>query len=128
MLSNNLDPEFYGKFEVTNDETYVMMRLRQTHDLWHVLTGFSTEVQDELGLQAFMFAQTRAPLASILIGAAIFRAGITNHPLTATVFERVAYGWRLGSEAKSIFALDWEAHWQTPLETLRQMYDLKVMS
>tara|TARA_B110001454_G_scaffold219099_1_gene249914 strand:- start:18279 stop:18971 length:693 start_codon:yes stop_codon:yes gene_type:complete len=128
MLRNKLDPEFYGKLNVSNDETYVMMRLRQTHDLWHVLAGFTTEVQDELGLQAFMFAQTRAPLASILIGGAFLKAGLTNHPLTALVYERVSYGWKLGNDAQSIFALDWEANWATPLTTLRAQYGLNVPS
>lgn len=124
MLSNNLDPEFYGTITVTNDESYIMMRLRQTHDLWHVFAGLSTSVQDELALQAFMFAQTGAPLAPLLMGGALFRLGLTNDPRMYEAFERIQYGWNLGKRTKSIFALDWEANWNTPLHDLRAQYGL----
>jgi ubiquinone biosynthesis protein Coq4 len=38
-----------------DDTSYLLLRLRQTHDLWHVVTGFSTNVPGELGLKAFVY-------------------------------------------------------------------------
>lgn len=124
MLSNNLDPEFYGRVVVTNDESYIIMRLRQTHDLWHVILGFTTSVEDEIALQAFMFAQTYTPFANIVIGGAIFRVGFTNNPEAPLVFDSVSKGWLLGKNTKSIFSLNWEENWNTPLEQLRADYGI----
>ncbi len=125
MLSHNLDPYFYNHVQITNDESYIMMRLRQTHDLWHVITGLSTSFQDELALQAFMFAQTGAPLSTLLIGGALFRMGFTNDPQVYSAFERINDGWQLGKSTKPLFSLDWEANWNTPLESLRAEYGIK---
>ena len=39
------------------DAEYVRAHLLEVHDIWHVLTGFGTQVAGELGLQAFSLAQ-----------------------------------------------------------------------
>ena len=40
---------------------YLAQRLRQTHDIWHVVTGYQADVPGEVLLQAFTFAQLRGP-------------------------------------------------------------------
>jgi len=125
MISNKLDPNFYKTFEITNDSIMAIMRLRQTHDLWHVLTGFSTAVQDELGLQAFMHAQTAAPLSPLLIAGGLLRASFRQRQMAAPILDCVAIGWIMGKKAKPLFPLDWEANWQTPLEDLRRQYNVE---
>ncbi len=124
MIQNNLDPNFYNFLPVTNDESYIVMRMRQTHDLWHVLTGYSTEVEDELALQAFTYAQTAVPLAILLLGTALFRVGFTNYSGATSIYNAVADAWQRGKKAKPLFAIDWEAQWDTPIAKLRQDYDL----
>lgn len=128
MLSNNLDPNFYGPMESLGAGTKFLSRIRQTHDLWHVLSGFSTSVQDELGLQAFIHSQVRSPLPLVLIGAAFLKAGLTKNPFTHVVFDRIVLGWKTGWEAKNIYALDWDANWTTPIDELRARYDLKAVT
>ena len=124
MIQNNLDPNFYNFLPVTSDESYIVMRMRQTHDLWHVLTGYSTEVEDELALQAFTYAQTAVPLAILLLGTALFRVGFTNYQGATTIYGGIAEAWQRGKKAKPLFAIDWEAHWATPIEQLRNDYGL----
>jgi ubiquinone biosynthesis protein Coq4 len=128
MIRNHLDPNFYKTFEITNDAIMTIMRLRQTHDLWHVMTGFSTSVQDELGLQAFTYAQTASPLSPLLIGGGLLRAGFKNRQLTAPILESVAKGWAMGKKARPLFPLDWEANWKTPLTELRRDYGIDTSS
>ena len=128
MISNNLDPKFYGEMEALGNGTKFLTRLRQTHDLWHVISGFSTSVQDELGLQAFMHSQVRSPFSLVIIGAAFIKAGLNNNPFTHILFERVVLGWKTGLEAKNIYALDWDANWSTPIDELRKRYDLKAVT
>src|SRR6185312_7711782 len=45
---------------------YVPLRLRQTHDLWHLLTGYAPDTCGEFMLSAFIFAQVGAP-SSLLV-------------------------------------------------------------
>lgn len=124
MTVNGLDPNFYNFLPVTNDESYIVMRMRQTHDLWHVLTGYSTDVEDELALQAFTYAQTAVPLAILLLGAALFRVGFTNYSGATSIYNAITNAWQRGQKAKPLFAIDWEAHWGTPIEKLRFDYGL----
>ncbi len=120
MIGRGLSPDFYKHIKVTNAQTFSMMRLRQTHDLWHVITGFDTSVTGEIGLQAFYYAQLRTPLAPILIGGSLLTASIKNRASLVKIFESIVSGWQLGIRAKCLFAVDWEANWQTPLKQFQQ--------
>ena len=122
MLSLGLDPEFYKNIPIVDNVTLGMMRLRQTHDLWHVMTGFDTSVPGELGLQAFMMAQTASPLAPLLIGGRLLTTVIKDPKEVPLILDSVARGWLLGKNSKPIFAIDWEKHWETPLLDLQIEY------
>ena len=63
MIRMNLDPkDILVPENVGSDFDYVRAHLRETHDVWHPVTGFDTDVAGELGLQAFYLAQFQAPL------------------------------------------------------------------
>lgn len=126
MISLNLDPNFYREIEIKNDVTYVMMRMRQTHDLWHVMTGFNTTVPGEIGLQAFMAAQTSLPLAPVLIGGSLFQAAVKKNELLDPIMENLITGWKMGKKAKLIFGLDWEANWSVSLTEIRHRYGIET--
>jgi ubiquinone biosynthesis protein Coq4 len=100
--------------------------MRQTHDLWHVLTGFDTSIPGEIGLQAFQAAQTRAPLSPILMGGALLRAGTDRTEMMEPLMEQITKGWQCGIKARSLFSLDWEANWSTPLTQLRKDYQIEI--
>jgi ubiquinone biosynthesis protein COQ4 len=53
MDRNGLDPASIPTLPDDDEGKYVRAHLYETHDLWHVATGFSTDVAGELGLQAF---------------------------------------------------------------------------
>lgn len=53
---------------IRSDTDYITHRLRETHDIVHVLTGFGTDPVGEIGLQAFNLAQNRSPMAALLWG------------------------------------------------------------
>ena len=60
---NGITPDAFATLPDVGDPraAYVMLRMRQTHDLWHVLTGYAPDVRGEVLLQAFTYGQTRAP-------------------------------------------------------------------
>ncbi len=74
LISLNFDPNFYRSIQVNSDTDYLLLRLRQTHDIWHIVTGFGVDVTGELQLKAFELSQTRRPLAIVLLLGGLFGA------------------------------------------------------
>jgi len=64
--SMGFDPDYYRKIDVQNDTDYVMMRIRQTHDIWHVVTGFDTHPLGEIAIKAVELSQTHRPMAAAI--------------------------------------------------------------
>ncbi len=56
------------------DEAYIERRLRDTHDLWHVVTGYDGDLLGEGALLAFTFAQTWNAGVGVLISAGLLVA------------------------------------------------------
>lgn len=111
-----LDPDLFqpppGLPEIP---AYVAQRVRQTHDLWHVVTGYDTDVAGELALQGFTFAQLRMPsaLAIALLGSARF--GLADRHIPVLVLE----GYQRGRRAAYLPTFRFEHHWTKPLPALR---------
>src|SRR3989344_4649119 len=57
MTTRGLSPDFYPPIPIVSKAKYYRLHLYQTHDLWHVVTGFQANPAGELGLQAFYYAQ-----------------------------------------------------------------------
>ncbi|HEY9828215.1 MAG TPA: Coq4 family protein [Stenomitos sp.] len=45
MLHEKLDPNFYRNIEIEDDYSYLALRIRQTYDIWHIVTGFGTDLR-----------------------------------------------------------------------------------
>jgi len=95
---------------------YLAKRIRQSHDLWHVVTGFSSDVPDEIGLQAFTYAQMRVPSAMLLTVFGLLRWG----PIRPSTVAKVWRGARLGRDSTYLPTVRWEDHWERPLDELRE--------
>jgi ubiquinone biosynthesis protein Coq4 len=112
----------YGDNEV---ERY-RQHLASTHDLWHVLTGFETDVPGELGLQAFYLAQLRTPLALVVIAAMMLRGLRYTDTDVSTCMDEITRGWHMGKAARPLFGVDWAALWSMPLADVRARLDLVI--
>ncbi len=113
------DPGFYRSLEVEDDITYVLLRIRQTHDIWHIVTGFSVDVAGEIGLKAFELAQTRRTLAGILTAGGLIQCLFQAPQELDKLLEHIAVGYRMGATAKPFLAQKWEQHWEKPLAEWR---------
>lgn len=127
ISSSGFDPGFYRKIDVVDDETCLLFRLRQTHDIWHVVTGMSVDVPGELGLKAFELAQTRRPLAGVLIAGGFLNILLNQPDLLDRLLDRIASGYRMGAKAKPLLAQKWEEHWNKPLSEWRSELGIEPM-
>jgi ubiquinone biosynthesis protein COQ4 len=104
--------------------SYVVQRMRQTHDLWHVVTGCETDPAGEIALQAFTFSQTRSPGSAFL---AVFGAlRRVREQRDAGVVRDVVALYRAGRRAARLPTFAWEDHWATPLAEVRAKLGLPI--
>jgi ubiquinone biosynthesis protein COQ4 len=128
ISTSGFDPAFYRSMSIEDDTSYLLLRLRQTHDIWHVVTGFSTDVPGELGLKAFELAQTRRTMAGILIAGGFLKCLLQTPAELDVLLDRIARGYRMGTHAKPLLAQKWEQHWDKPLAQWRSELGLAANS
>ena len=101
-------------------EAYMVKRLRQTHDLWHVLTGYEPTPAGEITLLSFTYAQVGAPSLRLISIAGAIR-GFLNEP---TIFSTIYRSYRRGQAARYMGNVEWESLWTTPLADVRRQLNL----
>lgn len=97
--------------------------LQGTHDLWHVLTGFDTDLDGEVGLQAFYLAQLNTPLSLIVLSASMLGA-LRKGRNAAGFMDAITRGWGMGKTARPLFGVDWASLWSTPVAEVRARFGL----
>lgn len=95
---------------------YVAQRLRQTHDIWHVLTGYLPDVPGEVALQGFTYAQLGAPSAALIAGLGALRWA----PSRPDIVPMTRDGYRRGKQAAFLAPVRWEALFERQLEEVRR--------
>lgn len=107
--------DLYEGISIKSDASYVEARLSQTHDIWHIITGFKTTVADEIGLQAFHLPQFPYPLAVALLSSSMMSTMLFSPEELPKLLESIRQGWEMGKLAKPLFAQKWEEAWDKPL-------------
>ncbi|CAN5641810.1 hypothetical protein BH11MYX1_BH11MYX1_31820 [soil metagenome] len=123
MKRHGLTPNvFDGPPEDITDpcRAYVIQRMRQTHDLWHVVTNAETDPAGEVALQAFYWAQLGAPSAGIIAALGTLKT-LRHEP---RILRDVVAMIRLGRRADRMPTFNWEDHWTTPVTEVRTRMNL----
>lgn len=119
LSSRGLSPDiFHAPPGVEGPLAYVGQRMRQCHDIWHVLTGYDTTVDDEIALLAFSYAQARLPGPALLAVLGAVRMA-HRHP---GVFRKLLDGYRRGKASRSLLTARWEDMWEEPLAVVRARF------
>ena len=92
-----------------------MSRYRQVHDLMHVLTGCPISVSGEVALKWFELIQTGLPMTGL---AAVFGT-LRSEPAARGHVPSAMWAVRAATACEDLLAVPYEAHWETPLISLR---------
>ena len=110
---------------ITSPLEYVSHRMRETHDILHVLTGFDVSLEGELGVLGFGMAQWRSPVSLMLIPAFLYHA-LLNDGCYEAWLDSATKGICMGQQGvECIPACKFEEAWDKPLETWRE--ELKIV-
>lgn len=96
------------------DEAYFEQRMRDTHDLWHAVTGYRGDVLGEAALLGFSLAQTENPAIALIVLAALFKT--RGAPEARKL---IVDGFRRGRRASWLIDMEWEALLALPVEEVR---------
>ena len=110
---------------MTADERWFADRMRDSHDLWHVVTGYRTDLGGELSVLTFSLAQTWGPGLFVLVAGGIsetFRSG----ELGAGARKLVGNAYRTGRAASWFPVVPWEQWMARSLDDIR--VELGVLS
>ncbi len=124
MKRNNLAVDFFPKEDISLPMSYAIMRLRVTHDLWHVLAGYDTTPMGELALQAFAFAQARTGIAPVLMSAGFMGINRRHEVDPMEYIPAISHAFERGKRAKSLLSLKYEQIWERRLDEIRKELNL----
>jgi ubiquinone biosynthesis protein COQ4 len=125
MKKSGFDPNLHTGMTAQSDAQYVELRLSQTHDIWHIVTGFGTSGIDEIGLQAFHLPQFPYPLATMLVANSLMSSTLFAPEALPRLLESIAKGGQMGKVAKPLFAQKWEEGWEKPLTQWQSELNIK---
>lgn len=119
MTANNFEPEFYPPVKIVDDVSYLELRGRQTHDIWHVVTGYGVDVVGEVALQAFYMGQGDDSFAMMLVSAGALYSAIHEPKIMGAIALGIGEGYANGKAAKAFYPVKWEEMWHRPLAEIR---------
>jgi len=100
------------------DLAYVMLRYRQSHDFWHVLTGLPPTVPGEIALKWLELMQMGMPVAALSAVVGPTRLSAAERATIWSVY--VPWAVRTGRSAKHLMNVYYEKEFESDLGELRQ--------
>ena len=101
--------------EVTGDVELFSNRLRDLHDVFHVLAGYGRDLRGEMGVLAFTIPQTRSTGVAYLVWRSLRDAGWNSYD-----GKLIREGFRRGRKARWLVDQDWETLFERPIDEVRE--------
>ena len=118
---NGIEP-FVTEFAVVSEIDYMTKRSRETHDLFHLITGYRTDRMGELELQAFTLGNLRFPSAALVLAFAapllIKRHGVKE---VRPHFARLRAAYHRGARSRELLSVAYEELWYRPVAELCEL-------
>ena len=121
---NGISP-FVTTFAVESDLDYLGKRYRETHDLFHVITGYATDGVGEMELQAFMCGNLGIPSAALVLAfttpsmakSMAEQSGVQG---VRGYFARLRAAYHRGRRSRELLSVPYEQLWDQPVASLSE--------
>ena len=127
IVDNGFDPEVLNPDHVTGfhpglDGTN--RRILQTHEVWHLVAGYSTSPLHETAISSFQLAQFAHNYSAIFL-ATTFMLLLFSVPMFADpIMQVMSEGWRHGRRTPPLMIIDWWALWPRSIDDIRAEYGI----
>jgi ubiquinone biosynthesis protein COQ4 len=119
--SNGIEP-FVTAFPVANDVDYLSKRYRETHDLFHVITGYGTDEPGEMELQAFVLGNLGLRQAMLILAYSIprriKREGFQDF---GAYLGRLRAAYLRGRHSREMLSVSYDTLWEQPVSALAEL-------
>lgn len=105
------------RLDKTPEHAFIADRMRDTHDLWHVVTGYGMDLLGEAALLCFILPQTRSPGIALVALLALVKAKGADRSI-------MLRGYLRGRRAKWLPSIAWEDLLAQPLTEVRALLKL----
>ena len=136
------DPQFYRRPETfANDAAYVSFRVYKTHDLHHILTGFSLDNMGETGVISVSVAQFGYPtfiflnlvglMISFFKSEELYEEDMDMTEAAKTLeykFTVIKKGLEIGQVARPLFPVKWEEGLERSIDDWREELKIKPVT
>ena len=132
------DPAYFANLET--DADYINYRVYATHDIHHILSGFSLDNFGETGVISISVGQFNHPglgfvdlidlLLQFLLNETPFDEATSPKQQAHTagyVFHMIGHGLEMAAQAKPLFPVLWEERFEQDLEELRNELGIKAV-
>jgi ubiquinone biosynthesis protein Coq4 len=119
--NRNLDPNLVH-VPPTDDVGWMLNHLYQTHDIWHVVSGWGNDLEGEVGLGHFYCGQLGSPAFFGYMMALILLNVVWRRSDLGAVLAASAAGYRAGRRAEPMFGTDWSELWPIPIDEVRRRF------
>ncbi|MDB9509860.1 Coq4 family protein [Kamptonema animale CS-326] len=120
MYRNNLKFFPVKSHKEQNIHNFFFKRIRETHDIIHVITGFNTDNLGEIGIEGFYLGQAMLPNLYCLMIARMSHILFDDKIFDGQLYLQVlTKGFQMGQTAEKVLGLKWEDMWLEDLENLR---------
>lgn len=118
---NGIEP-FVTTFPVHSDVDYLSKRYRETHDLFHVITGYGTDEPGEMELQAFVLGNLGVRQAALILAYSLPRRikqmGFKD---LGPYLGRLRAAHRRGRRSRELLSVNYEKLWEQPVSRVAEL-------
>jgi ubiquinone biosynthesis protein COQ4 len=119
IRSLGYDPEFFRPRPIETESKWLSQRIATTHDIHHVVSGFGTGAEGELGVLAITAFQIGFPAYVVLTAAAQLASFRLQLERFENLSRALAHGAAISRSARCLAAVRWEEGWERPVSDWR---------
>jgi len=127
ILRYNLDVDVFPQPVFSSRPEYLLSRIYQAHDAWHVLTGYTPAIEDELALQAFGAGQYHQPISVLIVAGGLMHILKCDPEKGEAALRAVSLGYERGRLARNLLTHPVLERMAEPLDLVRSDLGLSAV-
>lgn len=123
--AQGLNPNLVDPLPGDTDGEWLMAHTYETHDFWHVITGFNQDLQGEVGLGGFYAGQMpNNTFMGFMLGMIMARCVLISPTEQGGILKSLTRGFIMGQNSRCLVGLDWPSLWHRDVDELRREFNI----
>ena len=124
-IKRGISPNPVETMPAADDGDWLMAYMYETHDLWHVLTGFYYDMEGEFGVAGFYMGQIpKFSFIAFFASLLMIRAVWNDRDMIPKLIDAFVTGYNMGRSARCLVGLDWSTIYDRDLIELRKEWGI----